>query len=185
MCDTCGCGDTTIVPVEILERLLSDNHRVAAHNREHFAGHRVLAVNLMSSPGSGKTAMLEATARAMSARRRLAAITGGLETDRDVRRLGVVGIRAEAITTGSACHLDVRMVHHALHHGAADDADTLFIENVGNLVWPAIYDLGEAGRGTLGQRGRGQAAEVPANVPRRRPRAAHQDRPVASAAGRR
>ena len=144
MCDTCGCGDTKLVPVELHERLLADNDRTAAHNRAHFAKHRVLAVNLMGSPGAGKTALLEATARAVGTSRRLAAITGDLETDRDAVRLRSVGIPAEAITTGSACHLDADMVHHALHHGAAHEADTLFIENVGNLVCPAIYDLGQA-----------------------------------------
>ena len=144
MCDTCGCGDTTLVPVEVHERILSDNDRIAAHNRAHFAARGVLTVNLIGSPGAGKTALLEATARAMGATRRLAAITGDLETDRDAQRVRRAGIRAEAITTGSACHLDARMIHHALHHGAADDADTLFIENVGNLVCPAIYDLGQA-----------------------------------------
>jgi len=144
MCETCGCGDTAVVPIEIHERLLSDNDRVAAHNRAHFAAEGLLAVNLMGSPGAGKTALLEATARAMAATRRLVAITGDLETDRDARRLRDAGIRAEAVTTGSACHLDARMIHHAVHHGAAGDADTLFIENVGNLVCPAIYDLGQA-----------------------------------------
>ena len=144
MCDSCGCGDTKLVPVEIHERLLADNDRTAAHNRAHFAAHGVLAVNLMGSPGAGKTALLEATAGAVEAGRRLAAITGDLETDRDALRLRAAGIPAESITTGSACHLDAGMIHHALHHGAARGADTLFIENVGNLVCPAIYDLGQA-----------------------------------------
>jgi hydrogenase nickel incorporation protein HypB len=144
MCDTCGCGDTTIVPVAIQERLLADNDRVALHNRDHFATHGILAVNVMGSPGAGKTALLEATAHAIDRGRRLAAITGDLETDRDARRLIDAGIRSEAITTGSACHLDARMIHDALHRGVADGADTLFIENVGNLVCPAIYDLGQA-----------------------------------------
>jgi len=144
MCDTCGCGDTKLVPVEVQERLLTANDRTAAHNRAHFTLHGVLAVNLMGSPGAGKTALLEATAREVGAARRLAAITGDLETDRDALRLRAAGIPAESITTGSACHLDADMIHHALHHGAADGADTLFIENVGNLVCPAIYDLGQA-----------------------------------------
>jgi hydrogenase nickel incorporation protein HypB len=144
MCDTCGCGDTKLVPVEIQEGLLAGNDRTAAHNRAHFGLHGVLAVNLMGSPGAGKTALLEATARAVGSARRLAAITGDLETDRDALRLRAAGIPAEAITTGSACHLDADMVHLALHHGAAHGADTLFIENVGNLVCPAIYDLGQA-----------------------------------------
>jgi hydrogenase nickel incorporation protein HypB len=144
MCDTCGCGDTKLVPVEVHERLLSANDRTAAHNRAHFVEHGVLAVNLMGSPGAGKTALLEATARAVGDSRRLAAITGDLATDRDARRLQAAGIPAEAITTGSACHLDADMIHRALHQGAARDADTLFMENVGNLVCPAIYDLGQA-----------------------------------------
>ncbi len=98
MCDHCGCGDTTIVPVEIHEQLLADNDRIAAHNRVHFARHGILAVNLMGSPGAGKTALLEATAHAMAGARRLAAITGDLETDRDALRLRNAGIRAEAQT---------------------------------------------------------------------------------------
>jgi hydrogenase nickel incorporation protein HypB len=144
MCNACGCGDTKLVPVELHERLLADNDRTASHNRAHLALHRILAVNLMGSPGAGKTALLEATARAIGTSRRLAAITGDLETDRDAVRLRAAGISAEAITTGSACHLDADMVHHALHRGALREADTLFIENVGNLVCPAIYDLGQA-----------------------------------------
>jgi hydrogenase nickel incorporation protein HypB len=144
MCDTCGCGDTKLVPVEVHERLLTANDRIASHNRAHFTLHGVLAVNLMGSPGAGKTALLETTARAVGGARRLAAITGDLETDRDAVRLRAAGISAEAITTGSACHLDADMVHHALHRGALREADTLFIENVGNLVCPAIYDLGQA-----------------------------------------
>ncbi|HXJ84723.1 MAG TPA: hydrogenase nickel incorporation protein HypB [Candidatus Methylomirabilis sp.] len=144
MCNTCGCGDTKFLPVEVQERLLAVNDRMAAHNRAHFARHGVLAVNLMGSPGAGKTALLEATARAAGAARRLAAITGDLETDRDALRLRAAGIPAEAITTGSACHLDADMICHALHRGAARGADTVFIENVGNLVCPAIYDLGQA-----------------------------------------
>jgi hydrogenase nickel incorporation protein HypB len=88
-------------------------------------------------------AILEATARRFGDRGRLAAITGDLETERDADRVRAAGIRAGAITTGSACHLDAEMVHHALHGDIAHDADYLFIENVGNLVCPAIYDLGQ------------------------------------------
>ncbi len=144
MCQDCGCGDPEIVPVEVHERLLSDNDRVARHNREHFAAHRVLAINLMGSPGSGKTAILEATARSLGSRRRLGAVSGDLATDRDAQRLRAAGIPAATITTGSACHLDAGMVHHALDHFALDRLDIFVIENVGNLVCPAIYDLGQA-----------------------------------------
>ncbi|MFI5366767.1 MAG: hydrogenase nickel incorporation protein HypB [Candidatus Binatia bacterium] len=143
MCEDCGCGDSKIVPVEVHEHLLAGNDRTAAHNRSHFRGHGVVAINLMGSPGAGKTAILEATARALGNACRLAAITGDLETERDAVRLRAVGIPAAAITTGSACHLDAEMVHHALHDDMAHAADYLFIENVGNLVCPAIYDLGQ------------------------------------------
>lgn len=143
MCDVCGCGDAHIVPVELHERLLAGNDRTAAHNRAHLRAQDIVGINLMGSPGAGKTALLEATAKAFGDRERLAAITGDLETERDADRVRAAGIRARAITTGSACHLDAEMVHHALHHGIARDADYLFIENVGNLVCPAIYDLGQ------------------------------------------
>ena len=169
MCDVCGCGDSKIVPVEVHERLLAGNDRIADHNREHLRRQDVVTINLMGSPGAGKTAILEATARAVGTSRRLAAITGDLETERDAVRLRAAGIPAAAITTGSACHLDAEMVHQALHdralatvdgvahvdhaHGHNGHApehlhppkspDYLFIENVGNLVCPAIYDLGQ------------------------------------------
>jgi hydrogenase nickel incorporation protein HypB len=144
MCGTCGCGDPEIVPVELGEKILAGNDRTARHNREHFEEHGVLALNLMGSPGSGKTAVLEATARALAGRRRLGAIVGDLETDRDAERLRRAGIPAVAITTGTACHLDAKMVHHALHDFAWRGLDLLVVENVGNLVCPAVYDLGQA-----------------------------------------
>ena len=144
MCGTCGCGDTSIVPVDVHERILSGNDRQAEHNRQHFAERGVLAVNVMGSPGAGKTALLEATARALAGRRRIGALAGDLATDNDADRLQAAGIRARSITTGSACHLDAAMVHHGLHHLASGDLDYLFIENVGNLVCPAVYDLGQA-----------------------------------------
>jgi hydrogenase nickel incorporation protein HypB len=133
-----------MVPVEVQDRILSVNDRQAAHNREHFASHGVLAINLMGSPGSGKTAVLEATARAFAGRFRVAAIAGDLETERDADRLRAAGIPARAITTGNACHLDAEMVHAVLHEDALHDASLLFVENVGNLVCPAVYDLGQA-----------------------------------------
>lgn len=142
MCEVCGCGDSKYVPIDVHERLLAGNDRSAAHNRKHFRTQGVVAINLMGSPGAGKTAVLEATARFLGTARRLAAIAGDLETERDAVRLRDAGIPAAAITTGSACHLDADMVHEALHrdgHGS----DYLFIENVGNLVCPAIYDLGQ------------------------------------------
>jgi hydrogenase nickel incorporation protein HypB len=142
MCEVCGCGDPEVVAVPVHERILSVNDRGARHNREHFLEQGVLAINLMGAPGSGKTALLEATARQLPART-LAALSGDLATEHDAQRLLRAGVRARAITTGSACHLDAEMVHRALHHLEWNDADCLFIENVGNLVCPAIYDLGQ------------------------------------------
>jgi hydrogenase nickel incorporation protein HypB len=130
------------VPVDVHESLLAGNNRQAAHNRDHFAAHGVLAVNLMGSPGAGKTALLEATARLMPTNR-IGALAGDLATEHDAERLRRAGVRARSITTGSACHLDATMVHRALHEMPLDQFDCLFIENVGNLVCPAIYDLGE------------------------------------------
>ncbi len=144
MCETCGCGDPNVVSVEVHDKILSVNDRTAAHNREHFVEGGVFAVNLMGSPGSGKTAVLEATARSLAGRGRIGAIAGDLETERDADRLRAVGVPAAAITTGSACHLDAEMVHKSLHHFPWRELDYLFVENVGNLVCPAIYDLGQA-----------------------------------------
>jgi hydrogenase nickel incorporation protein HypB len=143
MCQDCGCGDVNLVPLELQTRILARNDDQAAHNREHFLRQRVFAVNLMGSPGSGKTAVLEATARAFHDGKKLAAIAGDLATDNDAARLKRAGIRSRAIETGQACHLDADMVHHELHHLDLEGAEYLFIENVGNLVCPAVYDLGQ------------------------------------------
>ena len=142
MCEDCGCGDPEIVPIEVQKRILSNNDHTAAHVREHFEEAGVLAVNLMGSPGAGKTAVLEATAKLTA--RKLGAVSGDLATDNDAARLRAAGIPSAAITTGQACHLDARLVHDALHRLAWREADWFFIENVGNLVCPAVYDLGQA-----------------------------------------
>jgi hydrogenase nickel incorporation protein HypB len=143
MCTDCGCGDTHLVPVEVHDKVLAKNDQQAAHNRAHFVEAGVLAINLMGSPGSGKTALLEATARAKT-KLRLGAVSGDLATDHDAQRLLKAGIPSQAITTGNACHLDAEMVHEALHGMKWRDTDVFFIENVGNLVCPAVYDLGQA-----------------------------------------
>ena len=144
MCTTCGCGDPELVPVELHEKILAGNDRAARHNREHFAAHGLLAINLMGSPGAGKTAVLEATAAGAASRGwRLAALSADLATDNDARRLQAAGIPSRAITTGQACHLDAELVHRALHGFDLGEAGVLFVENVGNLVCPAIYDLGQ------------------------------------------
>ena len=144
MCGECGCGDREKVSVDIKERILSSNDVIARHNRDHFVESGICAVNLMGSPGAGKTAVLEATSRRFAGNRRLGALAGDLETDRDAERLRAADITAAGITTGSACHLDAKMIHRALHDFLWQKLDYLFIENVGNLVCPAIYDLGQS-----------------------------------------
>jgi hydrogenase nickel incorporation protein HypB len=160
MCETCGC---TVTPanahlvqahgklertaegkasVEVLTSLLHENDHQAAHNREHFDRHGVLTINLMSSPGSGKTSLLEATIEALGDDLSIAVIEGDLETENDAERIRARGVPAIQITTGQACHLDAHMVHDALHALDLDGVDILFIENVGNLVCPASFDLG-------------------------------------------
>ncbi len=161
MCDTCGCNITAgnqhlIRPggkfertasgaesVDVLRGLLSENDHQAAHNREHFDGHSVLAVNLMSSPGAGKTALLEATIQALAGELRIGVIEGDLETENDAERIRRHGVPAIQIATGTACHLDAHMVHDAVHGLSLDELDVVFIENVGNLVCPASFDLGQ------------------------------------------
>ena len=144
MCDSCGCGDASIVPLEVQARILAGNEKVAAHNREHFRRSGVVAVNLMGSPGSGKTSVLEATARGLAREMRIGAVSGDLATSRDADRLAAAGIPSAAITTGTACHLDAELLHRTLHDFPWRDLQVLFIENVGNLVCPAVYDLGQA-----------------------------------------
>jgi hydrogenase nickel incorporation protein HypB len=144
MCVSCGCGDSELVPVDVHDAILAGNDRTARHNRAHFAERGVLAVNLMGSPGAGKTAILEATARMIPGSPRLGALAGDLATDHDAARLQAAGIVARSITTGSACHLDAEMVHRGLHEIPWRELDYLFVENVGNLVCPAVYDLGQA-----------------------------------------
>lgn len=132
-----------VKPVQLDVRILARNDSAAAHNREHFLERGVFVVNVMGSPGSGKTALLEATARAFDDVRRIAALAGDLATDNDAARLRRAGMRSSAIETVQACHLDAGMVHHELHHFDLSGVDYLFIENVGNLVCPAVYDLGQ------------------------------------------
>jgi hydrogenase nickel incorporation protein HypB len=136
------CEKVKVDDVQV--RILARNDSAAAHNAEHFRERGVVCVNLMGSPGAGKTAVLEATARFNGGKTRIAAIAGDLATDNDADRLKAAGIRAASINTGSACHLDAEIVHRTLHHFDLDGVDFLVIENIGNLVCPAVYDLGQA-----------------------------------------
>jgi hydrogenase nickel incorporation protein HypB len=161
MCDTCGCnithGNESLIrpggklektesgreAVSVLHSLLHENDHTAKHNRDHFDQHNVLAINLMSSPGAGKTALLEATIQQLGAGLRIAVIEGDLETENDAERIRKHGVEAIQIATGSACHLDAHMIHQALHNLDLSKYDVVFIENVGNLVCPASFDLGQ------------------------------------------
>jgi hydrogenase nickel incorporation protein HypB len=162
MCKECGCGvperhavhaaaaghmlserRTTAEVAAMVKGLLAANDREAAHNREHFDQHGVLTINLMSSPGAGKTSLLEATIDAIGHDVKMAVIEGDLETENDAARIRARGVAAVQVTTGATCHLDAVMVHDALHHLVLRGIDLVFIENVGNLVCPASFDLGQ------------------------------------------
>jgi hydrogenase nickel incorporation protein HypB len=126
--------------IEVITKILDKNDHEAEHNRAHFDKNGVLALNLMSSPGSGKTTLLEHLADL--APFTFGVIEGDLETNRDAERIIAKGIPAYQIQTGSACHLDAFMVHEGLHDMPLSKIDVCFIENVGNLVCPASYDVG-------------------------------------------
>jgi hydrogenase nickel incorporation protein HypB len=129
--------------IDIRQRVLAANETAAGELRARWRERRTLAVNLISSPGSGKTTLLEATVARLKSKLRLGGIEGDIATERDADRLRALGIPAYQILTGGACHLDARQVSRALDEAAFPDVDILFIENVGNLICPTSYDLGE------------------------------------------
>lgn len=157
MCTICGC-ETTPLPahhapethtriLQLEQDILAGNNHVASHVREHLAAHHTLALNLVSSPGSGKTTLLVETVQRLRARQRpVAVIEGDQQTSFDAERIRTTGVAAIQINTGKGCHLDARMVHDALHDLPALDHGVLMIENVGNLVCPSAFDLGEHGK---------------------------------------
>jgi hydrogenase nickel incorporation protein HypB len=123
--------------------ILDKNNRLAAGNRALFASQGVFALNLVSSPGSGKTTILERTLREMAGTVRCAVIEGDQQTDNDAVRIAATGVQVKQINTGAGCHLDAHMVLHAAESFDLGNLDLLLIENVGNLVCPASFDLGE------------------------------------------
>jgi len=135
------------VPVQT--NVLMANQQTAAENRALFEAEGLLVINIMSSPGAGKTTLLEATIKGLQGRFRLAVIEGDLQTDLDALRIRALGIRSHQITTGTVCHLDARMIARALTDFPLEDLDLLVIENVGNLICPASFDLGEGLRVVL------------------------------------
>ena len=132
--------------VDLNLRILEKNDRAAERNRAWFAGREVTAINLMSGPGAGKTTLLERTIADLGSRRALFVLEGDQATDRDGDRVKAAGAAAVQINTGSGCHLDAEMVARGLGLLKPDVGSLLFIENVGNLVCPALFDLGEARR---------------------------------------
>lgn len=130
--------------ISIEEDVLAKNNRLAAFNRALFREKGILVLNLVSSPGSGKTTLLERTLRDLSGRYHCAVIEGDQQTDNDARRIAATGVPVRQINTGAGCHLDAHMIMHATEAFDLDHLDILFIENVGNLVCPAAFDLGEA-----------------------------------------
>jgi len=153
MCDACGCDlqvdkhshDSKVI--EVHESLLAANTAIALTNRAHFDKMGVVAINMISSPGSGKTTLLEKTIEALGETIRIGVIEGDIETDRDAERIRAKGVPVIQLTTGGACHLDAAQIHKGIHllekEKGGKELDLLFIENVGNLVCPATFDLGE------------------------------------------
>ena len=168
MCTTCGCGQADLrldgrahahdhahgrdqgsaIPgrrrVSLEQSLLAKNDAFAAGNRQRLAGRGILALNLVSSPGSGKTTLLEQTILRLQGRIPVSVIEGDQQTSQDADRIRATGAPALQINTGKGCHLDAHMVGHALDHLDPAAGSVVMIENVGNLVCPAAFDLGEA-----------------------------------------
>jgi hydrogenase nickel incorporation protein HypB len=129
--------------ISVQTGVLNANQQTASENRQLFQARGLLVMNMMSAPGAGKTTLLEATIKALDGHCRLAVIEGDLQTDLDAERIRALGVRSHQITTGTVCHLDSRMIARALAEFSIEELDLLVIENVGNLICPASFDLGE------------------------------------------
>ena len=129
--------------LQIEQDVLGKNNHLAEHNREHFTQQHIAALNLVSSPGSGKTTLLTETLKRIADQYSCAVIEGDQQTTNDAERIRATGVPAIQVNTGKGCHLDAQMVHDAMHRLNLPDRSLLFIENVGNLVCPASFDLGE------------------------------------------
>ncbi len=167
MCTTCGCGPTehhhhdhdhehdhgehghhhhdesSAKKINVETDILAKNNRIAAGNRQMFKSNGVFVLNLVSSPGSGKTTILERTLRDLNGKYSFAVIEGDQQTDNDAVRIASTGVPVKQVNTGAGCHLDAHMVCHAVDEFDMGGLDILMIENVGNLVCPASFDLGE------------------------------------------
>lgn len=153
MCTDCGCApphrehdhshEHSSRKIQVEESLLAKNQRLAQQNRARFAEHRLFVLNLVSSPGSGKTSILERTLSDLRDRLRFAVLEGDQQTDNDAARIAATGVPVKQINTGTGCHLDAHMIGHGVDGFDLQATDILMIENVGNLVCPAAFDLGE------------------------------------------
>lgn len=156
MCATCGCDTHTHTHthshahdekhIAVEKDVLYENNLLAARNRGFFDAKNILAINLVSSPGSGKTTLLERTLTDLKEQVSFSVIEGDQQTTRDADRIHATGTKVVQINTGKGCHLDAHMVMHALQGMHPHEDGVLFIENVGNLVCPAMFDLGEKER---------------------------------------
>jgi hydrogenase nickel incorporation protein HypB len=150
MCATCGCGDhhhhAATETITLEQRVLAKNDMLAERVRGRLAERGIHAVNLMSSPGSGKTTLLERTIRDLAGGRPVAVVEGDQETPLDADRIRRTGCAVVQVNTGAGCHLDAAMMNDALDELAPVPGSLLFVENVGNLICPALFDLGEAGK---------------------------------------
>jgi len=135
--------------VKLEKKVLSRNDLLAAELRKLFASENVAVMNMVSSPGSGKTSLLEKTLGSLSRNLSIGVIEGDIQTDKDAERIAVTGVPVHQIQTGGACHLEAEMIRKALVHFSLKDLDLLIIENVGNLVCPSAFDLGEGMRVSL------------------------------------
>jgi hydrogenase nickel incorporation protein HypB len=149
--------------IAVQTNILKDNQQAAAQNRHLFEQEGTVVINLMSAPGAGKTTLLEATLRNLRDQHRVAVIEGDLQTDLDAERIRALGVRSHQITTGTVCHLDARMVARALAEFPVQGLELLIIENVGNLICPASYNLGEDFRVVIASATEG--AEKPKKYP--------------------
>jgi hydrogenase nickel incorporation protein HypB len=141
-----GDGQGIMHQINVGSDLREHNREIASENRGMLEGRGIFSINLMSAPGAGKTSLLVKTIPFLKDKYRIGVIEGDLQTSRDAERVAVLGIEVFQIQTGGVCHLDASMVHSALHSIDLDSIDILFIENVGNLVCPAEFELGESTR---------------------------------------
>lgn len=157
MCETCGCPSPSdhshSKTIDVHTSLFAANDAIAKANRGHFDKTGIVALNLISSPGSGKTTLLEHTIEALKGEINIGVIEGDIETEKDAERIRAKGVPVIQLTTGGACHLDASMTHSGFHRLEKEEGgnaiDLLFIENVGNLVCPSSFDLGEHERVVL------------------------------------